>query len=287
MNETDPTYVVVHRGDSWYLPYMLLQASHFIPRERLVLITDIKHRKYDKFCRIVDIADHWERAQKLAGTFRNFSPLDPSFELFCMQRWMVIESLMRSENIQRIVHLDSDVMVFTNLDPIANAYAHEDFVKTGWQGPHCLFVNTQGAMAAFCEFIQRHYLDSDLIATMEKDYALWCSQGLVGGISDMHFLHSFSSSNTHRFKMGNNASGACGYILHDNCLMTDEAAARISFQGKQPYETGPNGEVSPLAIIHCQGMYKKMMPGLSFKKDFDYYHIVLREKLRRYLDRRN
>jgi hypothetical protein len=285
VKEANPTYIVVHRGDSWYLPYMLLQASRFIPRERLVLITDIKHSKYDKFCRIVDITAHWERAQKLADTFQNFSPLDPGFELFCMQRWMAIESFMHSESIQRIVHLDSDVMVFTNLDPIANTYADHDFLKTGWQGPHCLFVNTRAAMTALCDFIQQHYLDPALIAEMEKGYALWRSQGIVGGISDMHFLHTFCSSHADKFKIGNNAAGACGYILHDNCFMTDEAAARISFQGRQPYETDTKGTTQPLAIIHCQGMYKRMMPGLSLKKDFHYYQILLRQKIAGYLNK--
>lgn len=273
MSRPPRTFVIVHCSDSWYLPYCLLQASRFIPRDRLVLITDIKHRRYDRWCRVEDIKTHWSEAEALGKNFVNFSPSSAAFELLCIQRWFVMKSFVEKTGVSRIVHLDSDVMVFEDLDRLLDAYDDCDLVKNGFQGPHCLAINHPVVLTEFCRFISSHYSDEATKEKMRADFARWKSEGINGGISDMHFLHTFKAAFEARFKFGDNGRSADGVVIHDNY------PARLVIRDNVPYEIGADGRESRLALIHCQGINKKMMPGLSSRKDLAYRWIGARRKL--------
>ena len=280
---TPPALVFFHRGKSWYLPYVLRQAYRFNKANRIILLTDARDRLLERFCEIHLLGDYSESADRLVKVFRNFSPNPPDYELFCLQRWLILRDFCAAHRIERAVQLDSDVMVYSDLSAAGRDFADRDVVLTGFQCPASTYINSQDALANFCDFVLWSYREN--VSFLESSYRGWLAKGLTGGISDMHFLHEFVARG--KWKFGDNSVVTNGSRF-DECANASDGYAftgeRKDFQfiAGQPYGARlDTGERVRFHTIHFQGLSKKFIPGLSTRRDLYYYFLALSSRLRR------
>lgn len=181
--------VLTHRGYSWYLPYSLCQARASNPRARVLLITDQRPPLPRRFAEIVSLRDHWREAEDFARIYTHLSPNSYNFELFCFQRWFVLNSVMVQLALDRCFFLDSDVLLYSDLTEVDQSYRAVDMTVNFEQGPYSCFINRAATLRDFCDYI--NLLFRNHTAAMEADYRQWQQAGLHGGISDMHALKHF------------------------------------------------------------------------------------------------
>lgn len=113
--------VFVHAG----YRYNLLQLSSWMAAAAMesgfpvILVTDEKNREFAcgniQFVSFEDLSQAASvKIGKLKGCFVNDGPNADKFEFFCFQRFILIEQLMKEHCLDRILHLDSDVLLYSN-----------------------------------------------------------------------------------------------------------------------------------------------------------------------------
>jgi hypothetical protein len=263
---------LVHRGPSWYLPYVVRQARIFNPKAAIVLFADRPWWHLRTFCRIERIDDYMQTAREIEPFFENFSVNPREYELFCIQRWAILLEYARRRNILEMVHLDSDVLLYTDLwHCIDSEWANFDLVATGFQGPQTMFIRNVAALAAFWEYTLEAYRSD--IEGLRKSYLSWQARGLIGGISDMHFLHEFISAHREQFHFGDNSTPRNGTRFDDVFDDTPEdvpgsAGPRIKIHDEAPWGVDTHsGERLKYHSLHFQGLSKKYIPQFSTRRD--------------------
>ena len=234
-----------------------------------------------RFCEVHLIQDYLDSTRHLAKIFRNFSPNSSDYELFCLERWFILRDFCLKNKVERVVHLDSDVMVYSDLHEAGKAFAGTDMVRTGFQMPASMFINSIAALGDFCDFMVSQYENN--ISTLEAGYQEWLSKGLTGGISDMHFLHEFVARG--KWTFGDN-SAVTNASRFDHSANMDEGyefdgdIKKFQFRGGQPYGTKRDtGESIRFHTIHFQGMSKKHIPAASTRRDMYYYWFSVMNRL--------
>jgi hypothetical protein len=183
------TIVLTHRGYSWYLPYTLRRARASNPHARIILITDQKSVLLSRFAELVSLKDHLQEAEAFASLYKHLSPNPYDFELFCFQRWFLLNSVAKKHGIGRCFYLDSDVLLFSDLSQIEKHYRAVQMTVNYEQGPYSCFINSRAVLSAFCDFMMILFRDHHV--QMAADYRSWQEAGSNGGISDMHAMKHF------------------------------------------------------------------------------------------------
>jgi hypothetical protein len=215
------------------------------------------------------------------------------FELMCIDRWFVLLEYMVRENIECLVHLDSDVMVYTNLDEIVKTYLsgrlacyhiiEQDYNAMRWVALASFSFWTQKGLKLFCDYIMDQYTAG--IGELKNKWKWHLDTGKRGGICDMNLLYLFFLKNKDSIKNLGPVSDNESYCFDQNLASganyhQDEYMIRktvfgdyikkITFILKQPY--GYNLRLNKQVAfysLHCQGKYKILMYSYySGKKSF-------------------
>jgi hypothetical protein len=253
--ESQRAIVLIHRGTSWYLKYTLQQLRLANPHSRLVLLGDQKQFLYARFAECYSIESFAYAAAELDRFYIHLSPNTPEYEKFCLARWFILLEFARRHHVESIVHFDSDVMVFSDVWIEMERFKHDDAAKTGFQGPNSLLINRISFLDDFCAYIvhmYQHHSDS-----LAKNYYEWLSNGSYGGISDMHFLHTFCALGSYR--VADNNSRVHGSIFDDNIQSADgfkmeNGLKKITYIQRIPhFHPADNSAVIKVNAIHFQG----------------------------------
>jgi tetratricopeptide (TPR) repeat protein len=173
------------------IEYCLAQARRTNPLSPIYLIGDMYNRY--PFIKNELMLDYFERAFAFGKIYRHIAQsIRYDYLLFCFQRWFVLLEFMRAKKIERCLHIDSDVMLYTDVTEQIQSFpsfdlflsAHPDFAVSG----HYNYIGSQGALEALCNYIfdvfTREPMD-DAILTPFQD-AVWRSR--TGYITDMSGL---------------------------------------------------------------------------------------------------
>jgi hypothetical protein len=273
--------VFIHQGSPDYLKWALYQAS--LNNKNITLLGDHSNEHYRgsfKFELIDNLKN--ENVKLFSEKYVHMSSCSYQFEFLCFVRWFVLYEYMIREDLEYVFHLDSDVMVYTGLDPIAQSFLkkyqacfhipEQNFSEKRWMaGAGCSFWTRTG-LQKFVQFILEEYaLKLDDLREKWK----WHNERAVkGGICDMTLLYLFYLKNTD--KIGNVArsidEGYCfdlnfnsgdNYFSHEyktrhSILMNNIKV--ISFQDKLPY--GMNIRAKKQIVfynLHFQGRSKIFM----------------------------
>ena len=121
MND-DIKIAFVHKGNSWYLPYVLNQAVAF-NKENVVLIKDagpnVDIKGVDNIY-INNLKD--EMSLKFVENYIHSSSNSHNYELFCWLRWFYLLEYMKQNNIKKIFYSDSDGLIYESVNEIYNIY---------------------------------------------------------------------------------------------------------------------------------------------------------------------
>jgi len=271
---------IVHKGSQEYLKWSLMQAKNFA--NQVVLIGDESNRRFNH------IADHQDLRQlksSYADEFRklysHMSDNSYNFEFFCFERWFILYEYMIRNEIDVIVHLDSDVLLYNtselefrhNIDETICAYHIPDqsYQDMKWfASGHCSFWTRDG-LGRFCLFILEKYRHH--LAELKKKWDWHQDTKMEGGICDMTLLYLFYKEN-HKI-IQNNAKSDKGFTYDMNINTADNFYSneyetkrtwllnhnkKIFFPDHLPYCLNiMEGAPVQFLCLHCQGRTKLLM----------------------------
>ena len=123
---------------------------------RIVLIADDYHR-YESGLNIE--YRQWSKynstAKRLAMSYRHQSTNRFAFELLCLERWLILHEFCEQEQIERVIHLDTDVLTFEDFVVIEELLGDTENATSG-RSPHVAFM-TREAIRSMSDMIVEFY----------------------------------------------------------------------------------------------------------------------------------
>lgn len=171
--------LIVHKGDSFYLEPVLRQIRQFNPANRICLISTIDTNHYD-FVEHYLVDDYMQSAQKFAEKYVHLSINPYDYELFCFQRWYVINDFIKEHGITYFLCLDSDVLMYCDVNKAFSQFLKYDFTICKVMGP-CFTLFNSTSIEVFCNYMSSFYSDKKAFSRLEE------FQKIVkdGGVCDM------------------------------------------------------------------------------------------------------
>lgn len=193
--------IIVHTGDSFYLEPALLQARKYNPDNHIYLISDNSTNHYD-FIEHVDISNYMASAENLAKVYVHMSINPYHYELFCIQRWFIILEFVKKHNFTHFLCIDSDVMLYCQVDDVFEKWFKYDMTLCLSEGPQYTLFN-KASLEKFCNYIYSHYAEEDKMNEVKE----WHQHR---GISDMAFFNYYTQQpNIQVFNTAQIVEGTC------------------------------------------------------------------------------
>lgn len=190
MNKNIPV-VFIHKGDHFYLNFSLSQVKLTNPNNPIYLITDSITNKFD-FVNYIDINKYQTKANAFEKIYKHMSTNNYSIELFCFQRWYILQEFCEAEKLNSFLYLDSDALIYCDIEKQFANYNDFDFTISKMLSPHCCYFPNAEKLNVFCEFIPKLYLDENYKDRFLKKHQLHLDNNLPGGVCDMTAFNEFS-----------------------------------------------------------------------------------------------
>ena len=224
--------VTVHRGYAAYLVRALAQAKFTNPKSEIVLLGDASNQFLD-FVRHENLLDYYSSAQQFAQVCadQHCSPNSYEYELFCFQRWFILQEFMHRHQYDACFHIDSDVMLYADLTEENKKFDRFELTLVNQGCPHNSFIKYQG-IVRFCQFVMDTYTEPTLFAEIQREQASRQAQrkqlslAQLGGISDMSLFRQFNRLNA-------DLVGSASEIIEDSVydFKVDAASGFAMHQG--------------------------------------------------------
>lgn len=252
--------VYFHTGMQSYLAESLAQTRQSSPSCPIWLLGDASNRAAEGV-RHVDFANYWRRAQTFEPAYVHLSTNSHVFELRCIQRWFAILELAESEGWTEFVYLDSDVLVFTDLEELSATFGDAELTLHGRSPtPHVVFVRDVRALRRFVDFIEQTYRDPARLAPLREMYEKgFVEAGQPGGVCDMTLWNRFREAGLARTfdtsaivsgaTIDNNMNAAEGYRMA-------HGLKRIVWRDGLPHGVREDGAEVRFHVMHFQGPAK-------------------------------
>jgi hypothetical protein len=180
--------VFIHNKKSSYMAPVIKQAKLSNPDADIFIISNICSKKfYEKYGKFIDINDYFNEASAFEKLYFHLSSLDYSLELIFIQRWFILKSFMKINNLEYVVYLDSDCMLYHNVSSDWHYLNNYDFANLDKIWPSVTFFPNVLSISKFCDFLIFQYKNNlDYLKIRYKEEFL--DKNIEGGIGDMsHF----------------------------------------------------------------------------------------------------
>ena len=199
--------IVLHKGSSDYLKICLAQAKFSNPNSRIILLGDESNELLAKQAGAEHylICNYFSKALEFEKIYKHYSTNSYNFELFCFQRWFVVDEFINSEGLDKFLHIDSDVLLYADF---SKELEFIDFINNydltySHASAHTSFFNSRRALCEFCNFIFEIFSDDSFVAQFEKspdNDKIYFKQGelelsLIKPLSDMTLVYFFTKLN--------------------------------------------------------------------------------------------
>ncbi|EKE29328.1 MAG: hypothetical protein ACD_2C00189G0012 [uncultured bacterium (gcode 4)] len=181
--------VLIHKWYQWYLEYSILQAKKFNPESDIYLIGDDANSFLWKKLGInhIDIDSCLKSGKDFEKAYVHLSGNSYHYELFCFQRWFILKEIAERFNLEKIVYIDSDILLYANVNEEFKRLSDLSsfqiaYVWTSW---HTCYFTSQESINAFCNFIIVNYSSEDKIEYMRKFYKEYSKTNATWWVSDM------------------------------------------------------------------------------------------------------
>jgi hypothetical protein len=271
--------VFVHRGSSWYLPFVLNQAKSVAPDANIVLLGDCSKsdRIETEFLQQLRDSNYISR---FVDNYMHMSTNSSEFELFCWLRWFYLLDYMHRNSIKSAIHLDSDVLLFSSLSEIESAYGDvmndcgyiipdQSFDTLEWSASAHISYWTAERLAEFCEFAIESFCDRRYLRLYEEKWHWHQQHHVAGGICDMTTFYLFwlergssicNLGRQHdRHVFDNNMNLAKNYLPNE--FETDRGIKKVDFvDGKPMLTASRDRQLVRVHGCHFQGAAKQYIP---------------------------
>jgi hypothetical protein len=257
MADTSVPIVSIHRGACPYQPFVLGQAESASPESAIIVIGDQSSRSAPPMVR-VSIEDFWHDAARLEPLYRSVCPRPTDGELFCLSRWFVLRDFMRTTGVERVFHLESDVMLYADVNEEERNWSQYDMTMVRSCFGGSMFVNGLAGLDDLCQTIWAMFDGPDAAEKLRNQY----SQEEYGGHAcETAALRSFY--NTHRNRTGEMGGSQPDGSYWDFNIgqdegfeMRDGAKHFRFFDGKPQCKHLASGRNIRFNTLHFQGMMK-------------------------------
>jgi hypothetical protein len=217
------TIVFVHNKKSSYMSPVLDQAKLSNPNANIYIISCESSRKfYEKHGIFIDINKHFNEANEFEKIYVHLSSLSHSIELIFIQRWFILKSFMLTYKIDRLVYLDSDCMLYHDVNLDWHLFTDYDFANLDLIWPAVTYIPTVNSLIKFCNFLNEQYTQN-LDFIINKYKMNFQNQNIQGGIGDMSHFGMFFN----KFKSIYDLSGIIQESTYDTNV-NDSVNTRIN-----------------------------------------------------------
>lgn len=260
--------IFTHTNNSLYLQLALLQAKKACG-DCVFLIGDQSNGA--DFVRHYNLCDY-ENSQlglEFQNNYKHRSPNPYKYELFCLKRWFVALEFLQKNNLPECFCVDSDVLIYKNLNELSGALKDFDFSViryTGeFAGPQCCYFKRE-ALERYCKFILKMYRDD--FAKLQAIYEGFQKKGYVSGLSDMVLLAEFCKANPEKF-IDFDYSPERGFCFDENVGLSYGFEVKGGLKkirlanGVPSIKRLDSGKSVDFWMLHFQGNYKPCMKKYS------------------------
>lgn len=272
-----------HQGPIPYYLVIALKQAHFTnPNSKIYLITDQKYIHLN-FVSLLFINDYSSQSNYHKKKYRHLSFTEYDIVLIWNLRWFIIEEYLKTTNYEQILVLDSDFLLFSDLNTIIKRYNNDTSIvsipvqKNKYNlaaSPHfSLWKSTH-----FYRFV--NYINESYESIPQELHDKWKwhqTTNTDGGVCDMSLLYLFYKNNQKiisnaldiidGYSIDNSMKSSAG-MLHQHEYILIDRKKNISFNQKKPECV--NTFLNKTIIfdgLHCQGDSKYLM--------FKYYQFRL------------
>ncbi len=257
--------IIIHKGVNEAVLYSLMQAFHSNSWSEIYWITD-DERTLAPGATKIPLKDYMASADRFAKIYKHCSSKPPEFELFCFQRWFILAEFMTKNDIPSCLHLDSDVLLYSEAEAISAEMQSFEMVVSDNGSPHCAVINSIEAVKTICDQTTSIFTEQEQNETfrlVEK----YNQKGLMN-LCDMVVINELCQTRRDRFAI---ASALNLDIVFDHNIQCDDGFVmrgerkKITWKKGKPYgQTQKEGNFIRLHCLHFQGGSKSVMA--------DYYH---------------
>jgi len=157
--------IYVHEASSFpdELVGSMFTAHIANPDSPIYLITNLKERPktpsetFDQALVLVDVNAHRPATEALGQVFFNISAMPGSFERMCLDRWFMLRSFVRQMGFSRFFTLDSDVLLFCDVQEEADRLRDFDYTISSRYNWCHVFFNNAAVLDVYCEMVLEVY----------------------------------------------------------------------------------------------------------------------------------
>lgn len=276
----DIPVVMVHDGDSWYLPYALYQARGVAGDQRVVLLGNGR-RSWPGIDQIpLSSIESSAGISRFRASYIHRSTNSERFELFCWLRWFVLLEYMMQSKLEEIVYLDSDVLLYSPPREWVSSHFNrsqgcsyfiprQDAGSFLWCASAHVSYWTREALQLFCDFAENSYTDHACTFDYEQKWKWHLENQTPGGVCDMNGLYRFWR--LHPEIVVNLGEGTARGVVDramgtpDNLVASEYAmnggVKRVMYVGHNAcLVTASEGASVNALALHFQGWTKDLMP---------------------------
>ena len=194
---------IIHNGFAKYVVYALKKLKETNKNANIFLISDREYKEYSKYSIFVDIKKVTkEEAINFENKYIHLGKSDPRYEMFCMQRWIILKDFMKEYNINECFHIDSDILIFSDLDEALKPFFKYD-ISLAHKLALTMYVKDIKILEEFSKYLLFKYSNEKELNKLKDMYYNTdrVNNGVAGSISDMDISREFFSNS--KFNIGN------------------------------------------------------------------------------------
>ena len=256
--------VIVQMNSVPYLKPVLATARKF--NSRVVLIGNEQAGEASEPAEFVRFEPLAQEAAYFQQIYQHLSTNPYGFELFCFQRWFVLQEYLESQRLDLCFAMDSDVLLYADAGAEFREAFDHDYAFTLVQGTiGCSSYFTRGGLADFCRFVRETYENKTAprFAYLLNTAAEFQKSRRAGGICDMTLFRLYALES--KARIGEMCSVIDGSTCDHNINVSDGyetagAVKKIYPRGGRPYcKSLDHGGLIRFKTLHFQGEAKKWL----------------------------
>jgi hypothetical protein len=184
--------IFIHTKKSNFLIPAIYQAKQSNPDSPIYIISDIRSKSfYEPHANFIDIAKYFTSSTHFEKIYTHLNSNSYTFELICMQRWFILNEVMKEMGLDNIVMLDSDCLLYTDISKEWQMLEGFDLGLVNINCPAVTFIKSQHALESFCNYMYEEY-SRNLDNLKLKYQNNFVDNAKLGGICDMTHLNSYN-----------------------------------------------------------------------------------------------
>jgi hypothetical protein len=144
--------------------------------------------------------------------YKHISSVQEVYERRCFERWFHIEQLIEQNGLLKTLYLDSDCLLFENLEGLFDMMPEKTMCASRGGGPACTLI--RGSLNAFLDLMLTKFSDTTYIQSKIFRMQRAVDRGSMANLTDMDLVELFTTEHPEGYVYPNSLPN--GHI--DHCL---------------------------------------------------------------------